>query len=98
MTRVTMVPDQRGIWMNDQSPTHEIVSDPERCAGCLMCQMRCSYRFTQAFNPSKSRIEILRQPGKGKREFRIDFREDCDQCGLCAKHCTYGALSRREFQ
>ena len=79
--------------MANEARAREIESVEEKCVGCLMCQMRCSYRFTKTFNPSRSQIEILRQP-RGKREFSISFRDDCDACGLCAKHCTYGALSR----
>ena len=83
--------------MEKTARAFEIVKDEEKCAGCLMCQMRCSYRFTKTFNPSQSAIEILRQP-EGKREFRIEFLETCDECGLCARHCTYGALNRRKLK
>ena len=84
--------------MEKQTRSREISVAPERCAGCLMCQMRCSYRLTKAFNPSRSQVEILRRPeAQGKREFAIVFREGCDQCGLCATHCTYGALTRRDL-
>lgn len=83
--------------MTTLAKTYEIVTLEEKCAGCLMCQMRCSYRFTKTFNPSRSQIEILRQP-EGKKEFSITFLEECDQCGLCVVHCTYGALSRREIK
>lgn len=82
--------------MTTASKAYEIVTGEEKCAGCLMCQMRCSYRFTKSFNPSRSQIEILRQP-EGKKEFTLKFLEGCDQCGLCAVHCTYGALIRREL-
>ncbi|MBI5443067.1 MAG: hypothetical protein HY900_17865 [Deltaproteobacteria bacterium] len=81
--------------MTAQSRSSEIVAQPDRCAGCLTCQMRCSYRFTGTFNLSQSRVEILRQPDPGgRREFTIAFREGCDGCGLCAAHCRYGALAR----
>ena len=83
--------------MEAQSERRETRVDAERCAGCLMCQLRCSYRFTGAFNLAESRIEILRRP-EGKREFTVAFREGCDQCGLCANHCTYGALTRRTLE
>ncbi len=82
--------------MSTDTKTYEIVAIEEKCAGCLMCQMRCSYRFTKTFNPSRSEIDILRQP-QGKKEFSVIFREGCDQCGLCVIHCTYRALSRREL-
>ena len=71
--------------MGETARTFEIEIDEEKCAGCLMCQMRCSYRFTKTFNPSRSAIEILRQP-EGKREFRIELLETCDGCGLIPAH------------
>lgn len=83
--------------MDAESRSVEILITPERCAGCLMCQMRCSYRFTKTFNPSQSRVEVLRRP-EGKREFTVELREGCDRCGICATHCTYGALTRGRLQ
>ena len=33
--------------------------DPQKCTGCLQCEMACSYENEQAFNPSKSRIKVF---------------------------------------
>ncbi|MFC1976820.1 4Fe-4S binding protein [Chloroflexota bacterium] len=61
-----------------------------QCTGCLMCELRCSFRFEQAFNPSKARIKVLRASnGEG---FDISFTDECDNCGLCARLCPYDAL------
>ncbi len=62
-----------------------------RCAGCLICELRCSLRFEKAFNPSRARIKIRRLV-MADTEYNIVFDEDCDNCGLCARHCPYGAL------
>ncbi len=64
-----------------------IVTDPEKCAGCLSCQLICSYTHTGRFNPLCAYIRInLRD------DYRIEFTEECTECGLCVEHCTYGAL------
>lgn len=68
-----------------------IAADPSKCCGCLICELRCSLRFEKAFNPSKAAIKIVRLVG-AENEFEISFTEKCDNCGICARHCPYGAL------
>lgn len=63
----------------------------ERCAGCLICELRCSLRFEKAFNPSKARIRVRRLVG-ADTEYSVAFEADCDNCGICARHCPYEAL------
>lgn len=69
----------------------DVLINPERCTGCLNCQLICSLAFTKTFNPSRSRIIIDRTNGN-----QIRFTEDCNECNLCVKHCVYGALTLRE--
>ena len=33
--------------------------EPEKCTGCLQCEMACSYHAEGVFNPSKSRIKVF---------------------------------------
>ena len=68
-----------------------ILTVDENCAGCLICQLRCSLRFERTFNPSKARILIRRLVGSGT-EYSIIFTEECDNCGICARNCPYQAL------
>jgi len=63
----------------------------ERCAGCLICELRCSLKFEKAFNPAKARIRVLRLVG-ADTEYAVSFNDDCDNCGTCARHCPYEAL------
>jgi anaerobic carbon-monoxide dehydrogenase iron sulfur subunit len=63
---------------------------PEKCTGCRTCQVMCSVRNTDEFNPLKSYITITRD--HGKRTTAIEFTGDCTGCGYCARFCPYGAL------
>ena len=69
-----------------------IVANDEKCNGCLICQLCCSYRFEKAFNISKAAIKVDRF-AKGGNDFFIFFTDKCDVCGICARHCPYDALS-----
>ena len=62
-----------------------------RCAGCLICELRCSFRFEREFNPARAAIRVLRASNDNS-EFNIIFTDQCDNCGICARFCPYGAL------
>jgi len=64
----------------------------EKCSGCLLCALVCSfYRGEQDdFKLSQSRIQIRRVTGK--LMFTVDFQESCDGCGLCVDYCLNGAI------
>ncbi len=68
----------------------QILTHPESCVLCTVCQLRCSDRLTKAFNPHASAITI--HPRKGQIGAEIAFTPECDSCGICARHCPYGAL------
>jgi formate hydrogenlyase subunit 6/NADH:ubiquinone oxidoreductase subunit I len=69
----------------------EIMTNPESCVGCRLCQMRCSFQYTKQFSFSNARINI----GWNAEQYRYDisFGEECVHCGLCIASCVYGALS-----
>jgi Fe-S-cluster-containing hydrogenase component 2 len=64
---------------------------PEKCTGCLRCQLACSERYTQSFNPSAARIHVDLHGA----ECDISFTPECDACGTCAENCFYDALIKR---
>ena len=69
--------------------------DASKCTGCLICELRCSLRFEKAFNPSKAQVVIRRLVGSDN-EYEISFTDRCDNCGICARYCPYGALIQQK--
>gem|GEM_PF-412012 len=72
-----------------------ISADSSRCSGCLICELRCALRFEKAFRPASAAI-IIRRQVNSPTEYSITFTEQCDQCGICARYCSYGALAQEE--
>jgi len=68
---------------------NKINVEAEKCVGCRVCQLTCSFLYYNSFNPSKSRIKVFDIYGLVPI---IEFTEECVQCGECAKNCLYGAL------
>ena len=62
--------------------------DPSKCVQCSYCQLRCSFRYTNTFNPGQARIVIHPRPIG-----QISYLEDCiGGCSLCIDSCIFGAL------
>ena len=68
---------------------NKIKIDPEKCVGCRICQLTCSFLYYKSFNPSKARIKVCEVYSLTPI---IEFTEECVQCGECASSCLYGAL------
>lgn len=69
-----------------------ILINEEKCTGCLICQMRCSFIYHKEFNPTKAYIQI------DLTEIFpiIQFLDGCSKCGQCVDSCLYGALEIKE--
>lgn len=63
--------------------------DPEKCTGCLVCALECSFLYEGRFSPSDSRIIINKA-----YENSIIFAPECTRCGVCADACPFGALTK----
>jgi len=72
--------------------SRSIEADPAKCAGCITCMLRCSFRLGNRFSLSASRIMVERLVGR-PNEFDVSFNADCDACLICARYCPYGALT-----
>lgn len=81
--------------MGEEKKGQPIQVFSDHCAGCLICELRCSLRFEEAFNPSKARIKVLRLVD-ADTEYAVTFDDDCDNCGICARHCPYEALIQKD--
>jgi len=69
--------------------SREIIAHPEKCSGCMICALICSWTFTGAFNPFESRI-LINYPGDVQRS--IVFTRECNNCGVCVEYCNFDAL------
>jgi Fe-S-cluster-containing hydrogenase component 2 len=63
---------------------------PERCTGCLRCELACSYMQTGTFQPAKSVIRV--SPFEGHTSYSP---YTCFQCaeGWCMTACPVGAIT-----
>ena len=68
---------------------------PEKCVGCRICQLTCSFIYTKKYSHAHSRIKIKEIYGLYPK---IEFTENCTNCGQCAKYCLYGAIEFKEVK
>ena len=63
---------------------------PDRCTGCLRCELACSYMQTGTYQPSKSVIRV--SPFEGHTSYAP---YTCTQCaeGWCMTACPVGAIT-----
>jgi carbon-monoxide dehydrogenase iron sulfur subunit len=69
----------------------KLVSNPEKCTGCRICEIICSLSKEKVINPSKSRIQVVTvYPGI------VDTTTVCRQCEHppCVPSCPVGAISK----
>ncbi|MBE3572286.1 MAG: 4Fe-4S dicluster domain-containing protein, partial [Moorella humiferrea] len=68
-----------------------LVTYPERCVGCRICEQWCSWKHEGQVNPTKSRIRVHRVHGK-----YLNIPVTCMQCSKspCIAACREGALSK----
>jgi carbon-monoxide dehydrogenase iron sulfur subunit len=68
-----------------------ILADVDRCSGCRLCEVACSFTHEEEFGPSTSRITVLKEDG-----FGFDLPVLCWHCNRCnsMENCPAKALKR----
>ncbi|MEM2111425.1 MAG: 4Fe-4S dicluster domain-containing protein [Candidatus Bathyarchaeia archaeon] len=69
-----------------------ISADPDKCVGCCVCEYACSFEKEKVFNPTKSRIRVVRL------DTIINMSLACRLCedAPCVAACPRDALSQSE--
>ena len=70
-----------------------LVVDFDKCTGCRICELWCSFIKTKTSNPTKSRVRVVKQVSEG-----INIPVMCQHCPEppCAAACPVDAISRDE--
>ncbi len=68
-----------------------ILVQKEKCNGCRICELRCSFEHEQIFAPSYSRIIVHKNELEGSA-----IPEMCIICGKCIDSCPEIAISKSE--
>jgi ferredoxin len=76
---------------------YSVQADASRCSGCMTCMLVCSRKEGKIFTLANARI-LIKKTVNCTNEFEISFLDECDCCGLCAKNCPYGALTRQKIR
>ncbi len=70
-----------------------LIVDPERCSGCGICELVCSFKKWGIYNPKKAFIRIVTNKDLG---FSIPMiLPNCDLCNgeeLCVHSCPKNVL------
>lgn len=70
-----------------------IVWDRTKCVGCRMCEAVCSLTHEGEFNPTKSRIKVVRTVEDGMLYSVSVFCLHCEEA-FCRAVCPVGAIAR----
>lgn len=67
--------------------------DPNKCTGCYLCEMACSYKHHNIFSSELSNIKI-----ESDEDIAFNVPIKCMQCekAYCIKSCVAGALYKKE--
>ncbi len=70
-----------------------LLIDGDKCTGCSMCVLACSFTKTNSFNPARSRIRLINQEEEGEIVPVL-----CQQCEepVCMACCPVDAISRND--
>jgi len=68
-----------------------LIHNPEKCTGCLLCMIACSYKHFNTFDLNKSHINILQNSEKGS--FIGIYCAHCDE-PACLASCPVEAITK----
>ncbi len=71
----------------------KIAVHPEKCQCCWICVMQCGLRFDKSISPTASKVAVDPYYGMWPE---IRFSDECDLCGICARHCPTGAIAFKD--
>src|SRR5207247_4146620 len=88
--RVHRVPGRQHQGTGEEETVKVLKITPERCTGCLRCEIACSYMQTSTYQPAKSVIRV--SPFEGHTSYAP---YTCTQCaeGWCMTACPVGAIT-----
>lgn len=68
-----------------------LVTHPQRCLGCRICEQWCAYRHEGKVDPVRARIKVAKSP-----EDFLNIPVACHQCpdSPCIASCKFGALAK----
>lgn len=71
-----------------------LVVDAEKCVGCRACELACSFKKNNEFNPDSSRIHVVMSHPRS-----IMYPVVCKQCkeAVCIDVCPVEALRKEEM-
>jgi carbon-monoxide dehydrogenase iron sulfur subunit len=69
----------------------KLVVDPNRCKGCLTCEIMCSFFHEDVFSTERSRIHVIKDDEAG-----VDAPIVCRQCSnpVCSVVCPERVISK----
>ena len=69
----------------------KLIIDPNRCKGCLTCEIMCSFFHDHIFSTDRSRIHVIKDDEAG-----VDAPIVCRQCPkpVCLSACPEKVISR----
>jgi Fe-S-cluster-containing hydrogenase component 2 len=73
--------------------TKQLVLKPEKCMGCRTCELVCSFRHNDQFNPTLAAVTVI-----DYEQQVVSIPVMCLQCeeACCLKVCPVHAISRDE--
>lgn len=73
----------------EKQQTKRIFVMQDRCNGCRICELRCSFYHNQVYSPTLSRIYVVKSELEGLTEPKT-----CVICGKCIDACPEKAISK----